>query len=110
MPSKPRYLSSEKDDLVWLKLDEDSDAWYESVRTSETYREVAKFMSQYYKDAKAVELHSTIRGGYNVVYRLEFQDGRSLIMRVPIKGITPTCMLTAQNSELTVQRRRRVPR
>lgn len=87
MSSKPRYLSSGKDDLVWQKLEDESDAWYESVCTSETYRAVGRFMLKY-KDAKAELMHTAVRGGYNVVYRLEFQDGTSLIMRVPIKGIT----------------------
>ena len=86
MPPKPRFLCAEKDDLVWQKLEEDSDAWYASVRTSEKCREVGNFMVKY-KDAKPELMHTVVRGGYNVVYRLEFSDGASLVMRVPIKGI-----------------------
>lgn len=85
MPGKGRFLCSEKDDLVWQKLEEDSDAWYESVRTKETCGKVGNFMLKY-KDAKPELMHTVIRGGYNVVYRLEFEDGTSLIMKVPIKG------------------------
>lgn len=85
MPSKYRYFSSERDDLIWGKLEEDSDSSCKSLCTSETYRKVGKFMRQY-KDAKPERVHTAIRGGYNVVYRLEFDDGTSLIMRVPIKG------------------------
>ena len=88
MPPKPRYLFSEKDDLIWQKLEDDSDAWYESVRTSETYREVGRFILKYKEDGvKADRMHTVVKGGYNVIYRLEFQDGTSLVMRVPIKGI-----------------------
>jgi hypothetical protein len=86
MPPKPRFLCSEKDDLIWQKLEEDSDAWYETIRTTEKFREVRKFMLKY-KDAKPELMHTVVRGGYNVVYRLEFEDGTSLIMRVSIEGI-----------------------
>ena len=88
MPGKGRYLCSEKDDLIWQKLEEDSDAWYESIRTTETRHEVGRFMLKY-KHAKPELMHAVARGGYNVVYRLEFEDRTSLIMRVPIKGIIP---------------------
>lgn len=88
MPGKARFLVAEKDDFVWQKLEEDSDAWYASVRTSETCRMVGNFMSKY-KDAKPELMHTVIRGGYNVVYRLEFEDGTSLVIRIPIKGIIP---------------------
>lgn len=86
MPPKPRFLCSEKDDLTWQKLEEDSDAWYETIRTTDKCREVGNFMLKY-KNAKPELMHTVVRGGYNVVYRLEFEDGTSLIMRVPIKGI-----------------------
>lgn len=88
MPTKGRYFCSEKDDLIWQKLEEDSDAWYESIRTTETCREVGKFMNKF-KDAKPELMHTVVRGGYNVVYRLKFEDKTSLITRVPIKGIVP---------------------
>ena len=39
-----------KDDLIWQKLEDDSDAWYESVRTPETCREVGSFMLKYNED------------------------------------------------------------
>ena len=38
------------------------------------------------KNGKPKKMHPVIKGGYNLVYRLEFEDGTSLIMRVPIKG------------------------
>jgi hypothetical protein len=88
MPSKPRYLCAQKDDLIWQKLEEDSDTRYASICTSETYRKVGNFILKY-KDVKPESMHKAVRGGYNVVYRLEFEDKTPLIMRVPIKGIIP---------------------
>ncbi|KAL1865594.1 hypothetical protein VTK73DRAFT_5133 [Phialemonium thermophilum] len=86
MPSKRRYLRSTKDDLTWQRLEEESDAWYDSIRTRDKCREVGNFLMKY-KDVKPELMHTVLRGGYNVVYRLEFQDGTSLIMRVPIQGV-----------------------
>lgn len=88
MPRKSRYLCTGKDDLIWQKLEEDSDAWYKSVRTREKCREVGQFMLKY-KHAKPELMHAVVKGGYNVLYRLEFEDRTSLIMRVPIRGIVP---------------------
>ncbi|KPM44173.1 hypothetical protein AK830_g2389 [Neonectria ditissima] len=70
MPAKARFLCMDKDDLVWQKLDEDTDQWEKSVRTEEPEL-----------------MHAAVRGGYNLIYRLEYKDGSSAIMRVPIKGV-----------------------
>lgn len=85
MPSKPRRTNAEKDDLVWEKLDERIDEWLATVITSAVYRSVAQFILQF-KPGKAVEMHKAIKGGYNVAYRLEYDDRTSVLMRVPIKG------------------------
>jgi len=78
----------EKDDLVWEKLEEDVDQWHRSIRTSELYHAVANLILKYApKDAKPVELHTPIWGAYNKVYRLEYKDGFSVVMRVPMKGV-----------------------
>ncbi|EPE07567.1 phosphotransferase family protein [Ophiostoma piceae UAMH 11346] len=34
-----------------------------------------------------VELRLIAKGGYNVSYRLKYEDGTSVVMRVPIKGV-----------------------
>jgi hypothetical protein len=46
---------------------------------------VAKFILQF-KPGKAVEMHRAMKGGYNIADRLEYEDGTSVVMRVPIKG------------------------
>lgn len=74
-----------KDDAIWQKLDEATDEWEGSIRTSEIYRAVGKFILKY-KDGPAELVHSAVKGGYNIVYRLEYKDGSSVIMRIPIKG------------------------
>ncbi|KAI8631061.1 phosphotransferase family protein [Xylariaceae sp. FL1651] len=84
MPSKPRFLCMEKDDLVWQKLDEATNEWDISIRTKETYRAVANLILKY-KEGQTELMHPAVKGGYNVVYRLEYKDGSSAIMRIPIR-------------------------
>jgi hypothetical protein len=76
----------DKDDLVWEKLDEAYDDWNASIRTNETYRAVGNLILKY-KPGSAELMHIAVKGGYNVIYRLEYKDGSSAIMRIPIKGI-----------------------
>lgn len=85
MTSKPRYLSMDKDDLIWEALEEGADDWVASARTKEIYRAVGDLILKY-KEGQAEVMHPAIKGGYNVVYRLEYKDGSSVIMRVPIHG------------------------
>lgn len=75
----------DKDDLVWEKLDEATDKWGTSVRTKETYRAVGELILKY-RNGQAELMHPVIKGGYNIVYRLQYKDGTSAIMRVPISG------------------------
>ncbi|KAI0537348.1 phosphotransferase family protein [Xylaria digitata] len=84
MPPKPRFLCMDKDDLVWQKLDEAVDEWDISIRTKETYRAVGNLILKY-KEGQAELMHPAVKGGYNVVYRLEYKDGTSAVMRVPIR-------------------------
>ncbi|KAF7538019.1 hypothetical protein G7Z17_g12714 [Cylindrodendrum hubeiense] len=88
MPAKPkfRFLCMWMDDLVWQKLEEDTDQWNESIRTDEVYRAVGNLILKY-KPGQPKVIHRAVRGGYNTVYRLEYKDGSSVIMRVPIKGL-----------------------
>ncbi|KAI1410869.1 phosphotransferase family protein [Hypoxylon sp. FL1857] len=86
MPSKLRYLCMDKDDIVWQKLEEATDEWEKSLQSTEMYRAVGNVILKY-KDGQADLMHPLIRGGYNVVYRLEYKDGSSVIMRIPIKGV-----------------------
>lgn len=85
-PAKLEISNAQKDDLIWQKLEEDRKEWNEFVCTTEAHREVGSFL-QRFKDVKPEVMHTVVKGGYNVGYRLEFEDGTSLIMRVPIKGI-----------------------
>lgn len=75
----------DRDDLVWQKLDEDTEQWEKSIRTKEIYRAVANLILKY-KDGQPEQMHPAVRGGYNTIYRLEYKDGSSAIMRIPIKG------------------------
>lgn len=85
MTPSTRFFCMDKDDLVWQRFEEGVDEWEKSTRTNETYRAVGKLILRY-KDGEPEVMHLAIRGGYNIVYRLEYQDGSSVVMRVPIKG------------------------
>ncbi|CAH0049078.1 unnamed protein product [Clonostachys solani] len=84
MPPRPRPPYTPKDDLAWERSDEAADAWEISLHKSEIYRAIAGLILKY-RPGDAVELHRPIRGGYNAVYRLEYKNGSSAVMRVPIK-------------------------
>lgn len=86
MPPKPRYALMDRDDLAWEKSDEAVEEWERSLNKAEIYRAVGDLIKKH-RPGEAVELHSPIRGGYNVFYRLEYKDGSSAAMRIPSKGI-----------------------
>ncbi|KAI1460743.1 phosphotransferase family protein [Annulohypoxylon moriforme] len=87
MPSRSRPYVAAKDDIVWRKLEEFSDQWNKSLHNADLYRAVARLILKY-KDGDGVELKKW-KGGYNVVYRLEYKDGSSVMMRVPMKDLVP---------------------
>lgn len=78
----------DKDDVVWQELDEATDEWLRLIRTEQVYRAVGNLILKY-KDGQAELMHAVIKGGYNVIYRLEYKDGSSVVMRIPIKGVVP---------------------
>lgn len=86
MPIKPRLVAMRQDDLAWEKGEEEAETWEKSLLKAQVYREVATFISKY-RPGKPVELHNPIRGGYNILYRLEYEDGSSAALRIPRKGI-----------------------
>ncbi|KFG88002.1 phosphotransferase family protein [Metarhizium anisopliae] len=88
MQSKPRFLLMDKDDLVWQKLDEEAEEWDKLIRREETYRDIGNIILKY-RQGKPEMMHAVVKGGYNVIYRLEYSDGSSVILRIPIKGVVP---------------------
>lgn len=61
MPSKPRLICADKDDLIWEKLDERIDEWLKTVKTSDIYRVVAKFILQH-RPGEADLMHIALKG------------------------------------------------
>ncbi|KAH8168578.1 phosphotransferase enzyme family protein [Sarocladium implicatum] len=86
MPVKSRYMHMRQDDLAWDKGDKEAEAWERSLHKAQLYRDIGSFILQY-RPGKPVELHSPVRGGYNIFYRLEYNDGSSTALRSPCKGI-----------------------
>jgi hypothetical protein len=86
MPAKPRFLCMDKDDGVWQKLDDATDEWDKSIRTNEIYRAVGNLILQY-RNGQPEVMHAVVKGGYNIIYRLEYSDGSSAIMRIPVKSM-----------------------
>ena len=78
-----------RDDSVLEARNEAVEEWLASARTEEMNVKVRDFIIQLRcKDGLPKKMHPVIKGGYNLVYRLEFEDGTSVIMRVPIRGET----------------------
>lgn len=86
MALKSRYISMASDDLLWEISDEETRIWEKSIHKAELFHAIARLILKY-RPGEAVELHRAIRGGYNIVYRLEYKDGSSAVMRIPRKGI-----------------------
>ncbi|RGP75970.1 phosphotransferase family [Fusarium sporotrichioides] len=82
MARKLRYVRMNMDVLAWERNDTELEEWQRSLNKATIYREIANFISKY-RSGKAVELHRPIRGYYNVIYRLEYEDGSSTAIRIP---------------------------
>ncbi|KAH9883479.1 hypothetical protein F4778DRAFT_788550 [Xylariomycetidae sp. FL2044] len=67
MPLIPRYMRMNEDDLAWKKADQEAESWQ--------------------RPGDPVELHLPIRGGNNIIFRLEYKVGSSAALRIPCKGI-----------------------
>ncbi|KZZ92058.1 hypothetical protein AAL_06268 [Moelleriella libera RCEF 2490] len=88
MTQKPRHVFMPRDDLAREQSDATVNAWEKAQLTSDSFRAVAKFIKKH-RPGKAVELHKPIRGGYNVYYRPEYDDGSSIALRIPIDRHLP---------------------
>ena len=92
-----------RDDLVWEALDNSTVLWDQQVRTKEVYRAVSQLILRY-KNGEPELMHLAVKGGFNTIYRLEFKDGSSVVMRVPIQGmlalyelsVTPSVLISYQ--------------
>ncbi|KAK7919974.1 hypothetical protein PG985_007996 [Apiospora marii] len=88
MPSKLRHVCMDKDDMIWEKLDEAVEQCEQTLRKATTCKEVKRLILQY-RPGEARGLHEPVKGTYNFVYRLKYEDGSSALMRVPIPGVVP---------------------
>ncbi|KAK8005934.1 hypothetical protein PG991_012231 [Apiospora marii] len=88
MPSKLRYVCMDKDDMIWEKLDEAVEQCEQTLRKATTCKEVKRLILQY-RPGEVRGLHEPVKGTYNFVYRLKYEDGSSALMRVPIPGVVP---------------------
>lgn len=53
--------------------------------TRDAYRALGKFILKF-TEGKPEQIRPPVKGGYNVVLRLEYKDVTSVIMRVPINA------------------------
>ena len=81
------------DDLVWKRSDQLFEDWERRsmLHKREVYEAIADLICQHRGGSgsagTAIKLHRPIKGGYNVVYRLDFDEGPSAAMRIPCHGI-----------------------
>lgn len=87
------------DELAWEQADNQSDEWERSLHKAAVYREVANFINKH-RLGKPVELHRPIKGGYNIFYRLEYEDGSSAALRIPCPGMRHGCLLSFNISSI----------
>lgn len=85
MAPKPRYVETDRDDLIWERLDETTEKWCASLRSREVYRAIGDFILKHKKGEPEV-MHPAMKGGYNIAFRMEYKDGTSVVLRIPIKG------------------------
>jgi hypothetical protein len=74
------------DDAAWAKSEETADAWLEEVQKLHVYIAIKDFILTH-RHGTAVEL-KTIIGGYNISFRLIYDDRSSTILRIPIPGLS----------------------
>ncbi|KAK7413721.1 hypothetical protein QQZ08_012565, partial [Neonectria magnoliae] len=86
MTPKLRDVRMDRDDLAWEQGDDRSDEWERSLNKPTILRKIGNFIHQH-RPGKPVVLHRAIRGGYNVFYRLEYEDGSSAAIRIPCPAV-----------------------
>ncbi|KAM7187783.1 hypothetical protein V8F20_010840 [Naviculisporaceae sp. PSN 640] len=90
MPPKPRFLPMPRDEQVLDARNQAVEEWLGYAGSKQVYVKVQEFITSLrLKNERSTRMHPLIKGGYNLVYRLEYEDGRSIIMRVPIKDLVP---------------------
>lgn len=75
-----------RDELPQEGLEGGTNSFGKSIQESELLDTIANLILRY-KPGKGVEICSPIRGGHNVLYRLKYEDGTSICMRVPCEGV-----------------------
>ncbi|KAI1363038.1 phosphotransferase family protein [Xylaria arbuscula] len=85
MGAKARYITEPRDDVAWEENDKQDEIWEKSILSKEVQRAVGNLILKY-KPGPAEVLHKPIKGGYNVLWRLEYKDGSSAALRVPFKA------------------------
>ncbi|KAH7313819.1 phosphotransferase family protein [Stachybotrys elegans] len=88
MTPKSRYVETDRDDLVWERLDKTTEEWCASLGSRDVYRAVGDFILQH-KKGQPEMMHLAMKGGYNIAFRMAYKDGSSAVLRVPIKGLVP---------------------
>lgn len=79
-------MLQDEDDLAWETTDNAFDSWKAMLHDRSMYLAIADFILKHRK-GEAVQLHTPIKGGFNILWRLEYKDGSSAALRVPAKGM-----------------------
>lgn len=85
MASTDRFLQMDFDDLRWERYEKRVEEWEKSLHRAAVYRQIGQLINKY-RPGKPVELHKPIKGGFNVFFRLEYEDGSSAGLRIPLPG------------------------
>ncbi|KAH7037055.1 phosphotransferase family protein [Microdochium trichocladiopsis] len=84
MPPKTRDFFADPDYVLWDQNEAKSEAWRKSVLQMDVYRGIVELIRKY-RPGEPAELHRAVVGSFNIVFRLEYKDGKSAVLRVPAK-------------------------
>ncbi|PNY26322.1 Uncharacterized protein TCAP_03752 [Tolypocladium capitatum] len=74
------------DDEAWERGEAIFDAIKEKLYNEDLYYEIARFVTKHRKEGNPTTFFPPRRGGFNFHYRIQYSDGRSVIIRFPLPG------------------------
>lgn len=75
------------DDLAWDRSDDVAKAWKDALFDEKVLREIGRFIIKH-RGGPAEELFNPQKGSFNLMFRMKFMDGGSVIIRFPIPGVS----------------------
>ncbi|KAJ5730854.1 uncharacterized protein N7483_005362 [Penicillium malachiteum] len=75
------------DDVAWERSEAIQEAWIHTLFKKETLMDIGRFILKH-RSGKAIELCDPKAGGFNMSFRMKYEDGGSAMIRFPNPGTT----------------------